>query len=551
MYNQETYRILGEIGVSEECREMIQESSFEPIEKKDLTQALEALSVRNPKTIACDERRFIKAIEIPFDTHLAYLVVEYEDGIPKTLHYCDGNIILSKTDINGRGLGVIGYEVDPNFIKTCTEDDFLPKILHIFSTSPKIYKSGKPNNVENLKEILRKIVVCGPDGNPRITSEEIFTKKQNRGNCAAKSMNLALRLILSKINPALTYDKTGEKTGRGYEFYKKYKKFIIEKSLDNLIEATNSDAFKSKEQPFYHLILRTFESCFLQAASKNNVALMARLKEIFDAEKIAFDKIKATREHEANAITIAAFFGKVEAFEWCLKNIPLDKSLAEHLDDKLLTFIKKNKELLELTFATLAPSNFAIKFDKANVLEMLLENKEFNFAAENYSEVSILKWVVERRKSHNCNSSDNYLRIAELCLDRDPEIYRNGQAGIALICAANNGDFKAAELLVRKIAQNQQDGASLDDYFSSFPQALFAGENPMDIAQEKGDKAMAALFRSYKLSPSCDDKILPKRKSLSSSEAEPSPSFNPENPEIKFIKLSAENGVAENGVILP
>ncbi len=515
----------------------------ELVNQTDFLTALD--QIESGREIAVGNNRIIQAMKLPYDGHAAYCVIEYENKTPKFLHYCDGNLLLSDINLYNYGSAVVSYAINPALFKSAVEkrQGFLKKVGEAFSGPPVYCKDARTGadviSCGNLKEVLRKLVVLDARGNPDIVSSEILTRKQERGNCSIKSLNILLRFVLSRINPGLSYDidADGKPCGAGYEYYKEWKKLLIQKCLDNLIEATKSDEFKREEEPAYSMLLDGAKKSFLQAASKNNTKLLAQLKEILEAKKVNIGELK--NDKGKNALHIAAKSGKVEALEWCLKNgIKLDSP--SELNADFFIYISRDAEMLK-TFVTNYPDlqvnskfvlkiaenlaknksndviqilldrgfdpksgenillNEAMSLNNTDLVMMLLQHEDFDVKAKDKEGFSILLWAADEKSKDSV-----YAKIIEIALDRGADFNAVDGMGSALTRAAMNGNLKVAELLLKKINQSALQEESRDDDLPMIP--LSPAQNPMDIAIRRNDEKMIKLLSENGIKPSVNNK---------------------------------------------
>lgn len=160
-----------------------------------------------------------------------------------------------------------------NFVNTVRKLERLPAEV--------ILGNGEEFNHENRKAGLQNLVKCDAAEKPIVVGEDIEISSQKRGNCTAKSYNIALRFVASELDSSLVFNG---KNGSGDLAYKKYKQLLVEKHLDNLFELSGSD---HRAENYHQGVISALKNAFLKAAEKGNVDLMRRINdEVFVGEGI-------------------------------------------------------------------------------------------------------------------------------------------------------------------------------------------------------------------------------------------------------------------------
>jgi len=572
-----------------DCKKITSKSFDEEDEnKKWLLGALDIL--QSEQKICYRDKHSIEAIALPDYNHGAYCIIEYEDETPKTLHYCDGNLLLSHIDQQGHGYGIVSYDIRAAFVEKviASGKDFSSSLKGLFKLeSPVYYRSNETGefnaDIAILEKILEEVTVCSTDGRLQAKSQEILTQAQDRGNCSIKAVNIALRLILTRLDPNLKYeiDENGNPCGKGYDLFKKYKYSLIHSSLDVLLEATESNFFINKENPIYSLILYSLKSCFLHAASKGELSLMVRIKEILDEEQVDASKLKSSEGK--SAIHIAAAHDNVKTFAWCMENKLFTQEETSdffiHLSrniDLLEVFLanspnlsisdqqtiniaenlakhSRNTQLEELLQKGLDPNtanlaSWAMSLGNVDLIEKLLKHEKFdvNEAKDQDSlsvGFSILQWAIEERSRSVKDGDDGktYLRITQTCLEKiNPE--EAFEFNSLLTRAAMNNDSEVAELLINKMTEIKPKIIDSDKR---------PGLNPMNLAIRNGNRFMVKLFRDYGIEAALTERnkeVTEKRMRELLEEPSPSPNLAPNN-EKRAITLDLSGGIVAESTL--
>ena len=253
----------------------------------------------------------IQVTKIPYVGHAAYLIVKYDkQNKPVKISYIDGNLIHDKTHAE------ITFDIDPAKLKTIlgkhqTLENFIQTDFNVD------YRNNTRSGLrKQFNDRISSLVTCDKDKNPIISEKAIPSKAQNRGNCAYKSMNIALRAVMKEIDPTLTFerDKNGKNSGKGYEAYQQYKKGATEESLDTLLECAKKEGFRDKK--YYDQTIDILKPAFLQAVRKGNFERLDEIVDIFDKQDINISDIKSEKDG-SNALFFAVKKQNVEMINWC------------------------------------------------------------------------------------------------------------------------------------------------------------------------------------------------------------------------------------------
>lgn len=309
-------------------KEILSKDEVDLPQRDEFVAALSSMQDRNVLS------NRLQAVKLPYKGHAAFCVIKYdEQGVAQYLSYCDGILPLSKINSDGHGYGEVRFKIRPEI--AANTSDFAQEVIDVFTKDAEFIAIGVYNAGDRLKTTLAKLVECDAHGKPIVESLGKPTKPQNRGNCTIKSINIVLRVFLAEIEELdLVFEEvkdgkpTGNPGGSGYELFKQYKNLVVQDCLETMFELFANEEEEARKKEVYAIILDAAQVVFLQAAKKNDVALMEKVQKILAKEKIDLSKLTNTQRGE-NALTIAAKNGNVEAFAWCLENgvgIECDKS---------------------------------------------------------------------------------------------------------------------------------------------------------------------------------------------------------------------------------
>ncbi len=531
---------------------LLDPTTHEIPQKADLLSALKIIN--NPELFDLPMAGKIEVVKLLYKGHVAFVVIEYdENNIPKTLSYCDGNLPTSKIK-DGYGYGEISFKINRGLVQD--RDDLLAKISLKFAdeTLPIYTQEGRFNSA-NFDKALAQIVVCDENGKPEIQEQNSPTKPQKRGNCSMKSLRLVMKALHRRVDPTLIFeeaDKPGVPGGSGYELYKKFTKTIIAKCLDDLLEMLDDE--KNKTERFYPTLLETAKSVFLQAAAKNDISLMDRLKVFLPSDLNALK----SREYGENALFIAAKRGNIEAFKWCLengvKNEPnalkqnmLDIIAAKNSghNEMLLLFLKHHPEATNEIVAS------ALKNNRLDIVKIALDANFDPNSKNSKGQNMLLSYVSSRNSSELAKI---LLNIDDFVNSESPEGIANGKEILTWVTSAitHQATSKTADLLAKELAENKEilataieKGASVEalDAYTALITASLVGDaqaakcllegkffqelgitdpencaeeiaelyflptsNPVNIALENGDAKMIQVLLSNFMTPVYDEK---------------------------------------------
>jgi ankyrin repeat protein len=528
-------------------KEILSKDGFSLPQKDKFVVALNSMQDRS---ISSNK---LQAVYLPYQGHAAFCVVEYdEQGAAQYLSYCDGILPISKINSDGHGYGEVRFKVRPEI--AANTPDFAQELIDVFTADSEFIAIGSHFAGDRLKPTLAKLVECDEAGQPIVERLSIPTKPQNRGNCTIKSINIVLRVFLAhEPDLDLVFEEvrdgtpTGNPGGSGYELFKQYKNLVLQDCLKTMFDLLAIEEAADRKKEVYAIILDAAQIVFLQAAKKNDVALMEKIQKILVKEKIDPNKLVNTEQGE-NALTIAAKNGSVEAFAWCLENgvgIEADKlgySVLKSLtstDDKdpaknakkdqmLALLLKHNpkidvesKEVKALVSSAAKRKRTDIvgfflekgfdpnfKIDGKNsllswsatqknfdLIKLLLQNDDFKIdpadrgfgAALNLMvlEISKLETAKDSEKEDAGKKIEELKELMNLALQKVENITENSPAMMALSQAVSRGSKVAAEILL----QNNVNCKG-DKYIVEL--------NPLNIAVEKGDEKMVQLLIANK-----------------------------------------------------
>ncbi len=296
----------------------------------------------------------IDVLKIPHRGHDARFILERDDqNNPLRLSYCDGLLPIGQDD-RGQKYGEIIFEIDrekwdvfKNANSKLSEDGLTDCFAREFSS----FRNGRHFDQKKLSQALSNFVVCDEFGEPKVVGRNIPTKEQNRGNCTFKSFNIVTRAILSKVNPEMVFEKDeqGNGCGAGYEVYQGYKKALIKKNLDCLLEFAHP---KNQENPNYEDAVNFLKNnVFLQAVKKGDLDLMTKLEEIFIQNKIDLTEIKNYKGKDA--MFFAGESKKAETINWLVERGEKSKkdSRVGHLDLKVFR-AQEERPSVRISFAS-------------------------------------------------------------------------------------------------------------------------------------------------------------------------------------------------------
>lgn len=244
----------------------------------------------------------VQLIQIPYIGHAAYLIVKYDKRTnkPTQISYCDGNLIHDRKsaeivfDIDPKKLAQLGGDIE-NYVKNSFKEVYIDAPKDVFNRG------------------ISKLVKCDASNTPIIVDKNIPSKPQNRGNCAYKSMNIALRVIMKELDPTLEFDKKG---GNGYEAFKQYKEGIRDSSLEKLLECAENHGLQN--QKAHDQLIESLKPVFLQSIRKGNNEIRDRVVEIFKKENINLNSVKSNGHK--NALFFAVKSDNLDMVKWCYDN---------------------------------------------------------------------------------------------------------------------------------------------------------------------------------------------------------------------------------------
>lgn len=527
-------------------KEILSKDEIELPQKDKFVMALNSMRDRNVLS------NRLQAVYLPYKEHAAFCVIKYDErGVAQYLSYCDGILPLSEINSDGHGYGEVRFKIRPEIAANTA--DFAQEVIDVFTKDAKFIAIGSHNAGNRLKTTLAKLVECDADGKPVVERLSNPTKQQNRGNCSIKSINIVLRVFLAEVEELdLVFEEVkdgkpaGNPGGSGYELFKQYKNLVVQDCLETMFELFANEEGADRKKEVYAIILDAAQVVFLQAAKKNDVALMEKVQKILAKEKIDPSKLTNTEQGE-NALTIAAKNGNVEAFAWCLENgvgIERDKSgysvlksLAnnDHKDparnaknDEMLALLLKHNPKIDVKSEEVkALVSSAAKRKRSDIVGFFLE-KGFdpNFKIEGRN--SLLSWGAALK---DFNLMKLLLKSEDLKID---EKDRGFGAALNLMvleisnleAAKNSGNEDAGKKIeelkeimnlalqkVENIAENSAAKSALSQAVSKgskiATEVLLANKvscegkkydcvelNPLNIAVAKGDEKMIALLLS-------------------------------------------------------
>lgn len=417
--------------VAKHLRGVVDSEIFD-LEKKDIfLKSLRA--IENGRPFAINNKEF-QVVDLSYDNHQSFCIFEYWDGVTQRISYCDSDLLLSDTNSNNRGYGIVTYEASPRLTRALVKSDesFAKKIQDF-------HRNSAHEEEGEFIEISRKILV----------------QEQDRENRSIRLANIALRFFLNEIDSTLTYqfDESSKPCGAGYELCEKYNNFIIQKCLDNLTKATQSEEFRNKKNPIYSIILGVVKNCFLRAAAKNDVELLSQLKKILKDDGVDTSLLKNSKGE--NALFISARFGNEQAFYWLLKedkkNISIlatflidvtNSELASEFILQIIEYLAKNRdgnalEIIEYLVASnrddviqillnkgFDPNtkkdgtnfllNLATYLEDLDLIKILLGSKNFDLDAKNKNGFSLLDWAIEALDKESESSSSKIIKYLEI-----------------------------------------------------------------------------------------------------------------------------------------
>lgn len=255
----------GKISNVEFLQKFFQQHPFPNAEFSKILQA-----IQDGKMDFGDGRR-IEIIDMPFLDHQAFMVVEYRADKAVEVSYCDSNLPLSDVDRNKHGFGEVCFEVASDF----ANPDLGKKLAEYYKKHLKTFceEDGRLKVPKFLKSLGNFAKNKDEKGQAVMSKRNILTKVQDRGNCSMKSLNIALRAIMKKLHPELTFEKEVNDVfvsqGNGYEEYKKYKNFVIDECLNDVLEVSRKIG-NDRGNSCYSIVIDCLKSSLLQAASKKD-----------------------------------------------------------------------------------------------------------------------------------------------------------------------------------------------------------------------------------------------------------------------------------------
>lgn len=144
------------------------------------------------------------------------------------------------------------------------------------------YKDDRSGLYKALSEVVEcdNIVKDGKEYDiPRIIESNIPTKPQKRGNCVFKSFNIALRSVIAKTDPEMTFEfdeESGKVFGNGHNLYKAYKTQISSMKVNEVMQFADPS---NKENLSHDIAIRTLED-FVLPKARDKKAHGSRAKEV-------------------------------------------------------------------------------------------------------------------------------------------------------------------------------------------------------------------------------------------------------------------------------
>lgn len=387
----------------------------------------------------------IGLLKIPYDDHASYFIIEYDEhNVPCRLSYCDGNLPLEDESDSPKH-GEISFDIDPEKLKSVAGDfgEFLKKSFS--DAENKIFAAGSFSR-SNFDKALTKIAVCDADGKPKIVARNIPTKAQNRGNCGFKALNILFRAVMRRVDPAMVFevDAEGKNCGAGYEAYQKYKKTLIKKHLENLLELSDPS---HKDECYYLDVIKTLKDpIFLNALAKSDFVLLEKLAKIFAREGIDLSEIK--NKEGRNAWFSALNNGDEKVFDWCRdKEIKMEKDSDGFYPIHLTGF---NEDKIKLLLSHGADINAVGKNGNTVLANAMIVKKEdlTKFLMERNAE------IIFSEKSFNpilVATIHGWKEIVETLINRGTSVDAANDEGMtALMMAVKLKNLEMAKFLLEK-----------------------------------------------------------------------------------------------------
>ncbi len=262
-------------------------------------------NVFNGESLALSSGANIRFLDPLIDSHQAYFIVESDkNDIPKRLSYCDGNLPFYMTSSFGEAV----FEFDAQKLQSLsckTSKDAIDLLSKQKDSLNKLYQANTSFDRPLFDKVISQFVVCDDFNKPKIIEKNIPTKSQNRGNCAFKSFNIALRVAMTRIDPEMQFlcDEQGNGYGKGYEAFKEYKNSLIKENIEALMQAAKPE---NKGKIFYQDAVNALEeSVFLWAAKKGKIELLNNIAEILERENIDLKEIKNRKDQNIYAYALS------------------------------------------------------------------------------------------------------------------------------------------------------------------------------------------------------------------------------------------------------
>ena len=237
------------------------------------------------------EDKFVKVVPMNFYDHIAYAIIECDkDQVPQFVTYCDGNCILSPDTDSKYAMGNVTFEIDDEKLRWNGIRNNLNSLENLIKRSILEYDE---NSVRN---IFANFVVCDEYNKPIIADNNpVYTVPQKRGNCAFKSMNIALRDLMAKNNMEFVIEKhiqpddEGELEigGNGYKVFKDFRNSLIDHALVYVLNcAEGHDSAELREEARMFLqknILPKVQAKIISKVESGESQKLARHSEIQEA----------------------------------------------------------------------------------------------------------------------------------------------------------------------------------------------------------------------------------------------------------------------------
>lgn len=248
----------------------------QPKEMEFMKSLLDVMSSNELHKVS--EDKFVKVVPMHFYSHIAYVIIECDkDRVPQFVTYCDGNCILSPNPSKDskHAMGNLTFKIDDEKLRQMGIKNDLDGITEL------LVKESDLKNYE--KELVRNIfvnfVVCNERGNLLCTNNPLYTVPQKRGNCAFKSMNIALRDLIAKHDIEFVAEQNSQSGDNGYKVFKDFRNSLIDYALQCVLDcATHKDSILLREEARIFLQENILPKAEAKIASKTESQELLKLE---------------------------------------------------------------------------------------------------------------------------------------------------------------------------------------------------------------------------------------------------------------------------------